>query len=178
MHRMFAGVFVFRNDCGFFGTATVTLEQRVLLRTSMKQGIDASFLLFGLSGAGVLAPRSRTHPPAFVVAAVARKRVCCPDWWRPDPSKRRGCRRPRLSDPEPGVDASKGLALAGEGRWQVGKSPTPPSSRPCKYVLNTLMQAFQLPALAQSVAEPTLRQLAGELLLRWADWEGGGPHRA
>jgi len=50
-----------------------------------------------------------------------------------------------------------------------GRAGTAPGSRACKYVLNTLMQAFQLPALARAVAESTLRELTGELLYRLLD---------
>ena len=52
---------------------------------------------------------------------------------------------------------------------QVGAGRAAPPSRASKYVLNTLMQAFQLPSLARAVAESTLRELTGELLYRLLD---------
>eukprot|EP00899_Mesostigma_viride_P007986 jgi/Mesvir1/17189/Mv07609-RA.2 len=43
------------------------------------------------------------------------------------------------------------------------------SARACKYVLNTLMQLFQLRVMATAVPEGTLRTLVSELLLRLLD---------
>lgn len=51
----------------------------------------------------------------------------------------------------------------------VETSGVPPSSRACKYVLNTLMQVFQVPQLAKACQEATLCNLTCELLLRLLD---------
>ena len=56
-----------------------------------------------------------------------------------------------------GLLVHKSQAVFDASLAQVGaRGGGAPSSRPCKYVLNTLMQAFQLPALARAVAERTL----------------------
>ena len=45
----------------------------------------------------------------------------------------------------------------------------PAPSRGCKYVLNALMQTFSVVRMARAVAEPTVRAVIGELLLRLLD---------